>query len=68
MGEKVKEVKKLCSIVEASRIFGIGRDRLYELSRSESDIPILIINGRKRVNVSLMEQWLDKATAEGREL
>ena len=66
--EEVKEVKKLMSIIEAARYFGIGRDALYALSRTEPDIPILIINDKKKVNVPLFAEWLDKATAEGRRL
>ena len=66
--EDVKEVKKLMSIVEAAKHFGIGRDALYALSRTEPDIPILIINDKKKVNVPLFAEWLDKATAEGRRL
>lgn len=60
--------KYLVSIVEASKMFGIGRDSLYAMSRSEPDIPIIKIGSTTKVNVPLMEQWLDKATLEGREL
>lgn len=62
------ESKYLVSIVEASKMFGIGRDSLYAMSRSEPDIPIIKIGSTTKVNVPLMEQWLDKATLEGREL
>lgn len=68
MEERKKEVKKLMSIVEAAKYFGIGRDALYSLSRTEPDIPILKIGEKKKVNVPLFSEWLDKATAEGRNL
>lgn len=68
MNEKLNEPKKLMSIVEAAKYFGIGRDCLYALSRTEPDMPILVINGRKKVNIPKMAEWLDNATAAGREL
>lgn len=60
--------KYLISIVEASKMFGIGRDAFYAMARSEPDIPIIKIGSISKVNVPLMEQWLDKATKEGRKL
>lgn len=64
----MENTKKLISIKEAAKYFGIGRDALYALSRTEPDIPILNIGENKKVNVTLFAEWLDKATAEGRKL
>ena len=60
--------KYLVSITEAGKIFGIGRDKLYALARSQPDFPVIIIGTTTKVNIPLMEQWLDKATKEGRKL
>lgn len=60
--------KYLVSIVEASKMFGIGRDALYAMSRSEPDMPIIKIGSVSKINVPLFEQWLDRATKEGRRL
>ena len=64
----MKATKKLVSIIEAGKIFGIGRDAMYALVRSEPDLPKIKIGQVTKINVPLMEQWLDKATAEGRQL
>lgn len=60
--------KYLMSITEASKYFGIGRDKLYQIVRSEPDTPVLRIGDITKINVPLFEDWLDKATKEGREL
>lgn len=66
--EERKKVKKLVSITEAGKIFGIGRDIMYALVRSEPDLPKIKIGQVTKINVSLMEEWLDNATKEGRSL
>lgn len=60
--------KYLVSISEAASIFGIGKNTLYALSRTEPDIPIILIGMKKKVNIPLMEEWLNKVTREGRKL
>ncbi len=60
--------KYLMSITEASKYFGIGRDKLYQIVRSEPDIPVLRIGDINKINVPLFEDWLDEVTKEGREL
>ncbi|MBU5312315.1 helix-turn-helix domain-containing protein [Tissierella carlieri] len=60
--------KYLMSIVEASKHFNIGRDKLYALVRSQEDIPIIRIGETTKINVPLFEEWLNRATLEGREL
>lgn len=64
----MEKTKKLVSITEAGKIFGIGRDAMYAMVRSEPDLPVLKIGSTTKVNVPLMEQWLDKLTREGRKL
>lgn len=56
------------SIIEAAKYFNIGRDKMYALVRSQEDIPIIKIGEMTKVNVPLFEDWLNKATLEGREL
>lgn len=60
--------KYLISIIEASKRYGIGRDKLYALVRSEPDIPIIKIGDATKINAPLFEKWIDQATLEGREL
>lgn len=60
--------KKLVSITEAGKIFGLGRDSMYALVRSEPDLPKIKIGQVTKINVPLMEQWIDEATKEGRKL
>lgn len=64
----METTKKLVSIIEAGKIFGIGRDLMYAMVRSEPDLPKIKIGQVTKINVPLMEQWLDKATKEGRNL
>ena len=60
--------KYLLSVREASELYGIGRDRIYELIRSDSGFPVVKIGGNYKVNKPLLEAWLDKITIEGRTL
>lgn len=59
--------KYLCSVTDGAAIFNIGRDKLYELIRS-NQIPYVQIGSTKKINVPLMREFLDKATKEGRRL
>ncbi|NLD50684.1 MAG: helix-turn-helix domain-containing protein [Clostridiaceae bacterium] len=58
----------LLSISEAAKRFGIGRDRLYELCYTDKTVPTIKIGQYTKINVPMMEEWLDKATKEGRQL
>lgn len=60
--------KYLMSVVEAAKYFNIGRDKLYALVRSEPDLPVLKIGDIVKINVPMMEQFINKCTEEGREL
>lgn len=60
--------KYLVSITEASKIFGIGRDKLYAIVRSEPDIPVIKVGDITKINVPLFEEWINKATLERRVL
>lgn len=60
--------KYLLSVVEASKRYGIGRDKLYALIRSEPDIPVVRIEKTTKINAPLFEEWLNKCTEEGRAL
>ena len=61
-------MKKLLTINEAAQEFGIGRNKLYRMIKTEPDIPILKLEGIYKVNSTMFSEWLDKATREGREL
>lgn len=60
--------KYLMSIIEAAEYFNIGRNKLYAMVRTQEDIPIIKIGETFKINVPLFEEWLNKATLEGREL
>lgn len=62
------KIKYLMSVVEASKYFNIGRDKLYVLVKTEPDIPIIKIGETTKINVPMFEQFLNKCTEEGREL
>lgn len=64
----MKNNKYLMSVVQASKHFNIGRDKLYEIIRSNEDVPVIRIGEITKVNVPMFEQFLDKCTHEGREL
>lgn len=60
--------KYLLNIAEAAECLGIGRDKLRELCYTDSTIPKIKIGTHTKINMPLMEQWLDKATREGRSI
>lgn len=60
--------KYLLPVSEASKVYGIGRDKFYQLIRSQKDIPIIKIGGATKINSILFEEWLNKCTREGRAL
>jgi predicted DNA-binding transcriptional regulator AlpA len=66
--EQKKSEKYLLSIPEAAKHFGIGRDKLYALCSTDNTMPVIKIGQYKKINVRLMEEWIDKATEEGRSL
>lgn len=57
---KNKVDEKYVSIVEAARYFGIGRDKLRQLVKTDSTIPILYIGKNVKINLCLMEEWLEE--------
>ena len=58
--------KYLISVREASQYFGIGINKLYELLRSQPDIPVVRIGEHHKINVPLFEKWLNTCAEEGR--
>jgi len=66
--KSIKPTPKLMSIAQAAKHLGIGRDNLYRLSEAMPDIPIIKVNGIKKVNIPMMELWIDEATKNGIEL
>lgn len=65
---RLKTNRYLMSVVEASKHFGIGRDKLYAIVRSQPDVPIIRIGEIVKINVPMFERWLDDCVNEGREL
>lgn len=59
--------KYLCSVTEGAAIFNIGRDKLYELAKT-NQIPCLQIGNVTKINVPMMEKFLEEAVREGRKL
>ena len=66
MEEYYLSLKYLLSVNEATKLFGIGRDRLYSLIKSEEGFPVVKIGNNYKINRVLFEEWLDKASIEGR--
>lgn len=58
--------KKLISVVEASKIFGIGRTKLYHLSKTDPSMPVIRIGSVTRINRDMMDQWIDEASKAGK--
>lgn len=56
------------SVTEAAKTFGISRDRLYALVKTEPDIPIIHLGEFIKINTPMFEIWLDRITQEGRRL
>lgn len=49
-------------------MYGIGKSKLYAMVRSEPVIPIVRIGETTKINAPLFEEWINKATLEGRTL
>ncbi|WP_352407846.1 excisionase [Acetoanaerobium noterae] len=60
--------KYLISVREASKYFGIGINKFYELLRSQPDMPVVKIGEHHKINVPLFKKWLDTCAEEGRTL
>ncbi|MPW26230.1 helix-turn-helix domain-containing protein [Alkalibaculum sp. M08DMB] len=61
-------MKQLLSVSETAKVFGISRNRLYELVHSDPTLPALQIGVYKKINTVLFAEWLNQATREGRKL
>jgi hypothetical protein len=67
-GESMKN-QYLLNIAEAAECLGIGRDKLRELCYTDPTIPKVKIGvNTTKINMKLMEQWIDQATREGRSI
>lgn len=58
----------LISVTQAAKEFGIGRTRLYELVYTDSTLPCIKIGKFTKINKPLFQEWINKATKEGRAL
>jgi len=61
-------MKRYISITEAAKYSGIGVNKMYELVRSSPDLPTAKIGSFTKINVKLLDEWLDKIAMEGRRL
>ncbi len=63
MKEKLIEIKDkyLMTVDEASAYFGIGKDKIREITDSPAGTPCVLFNGSKRlIKRKKMEQYLEK--------
>ena len=60
--------KYLLSITDASECLGIGKDKLRELCYTDPTIPKIKIGTHTKINMPLMEEWINKRTLEGKPL
>jgi hypothetical protein len=59
----------LLAIVEASRIYGIPRDKLYAALRSgNSNIPFITIGNTAKIHAPLLEKLLEEKAAKHEDL
>lgn len=56
--------KLTLSVDEAAALSGIGRDKLYELSR-RADFPAIHLGRRIRIPREGLEEWIKKAAQRG---
>lgn len=60
--------KYLMTVKEASEYFGIGRNKLYEILKSQPDVPVVKIGDYTKINVPMFKKWLDDCVEQGRAL
>lgn len=63
--KETKADKYLLSIPQAASKYGIGKETMYSLVRSDLTLPIIKIGSITKINTPLFEEWLDKKTREG---
>lgn len=61
-------MKKIMHIKEAAKHFGFGRDKMSHMVKTQPDIPIILVNGKPKINATMFCEWLDLVTREGRKL
>lgn len=59
--------KLTLSVDEASALSGIGRDRLYELTR-RADFPALHLGRSIRIPRRLFEEWIEREAMKGEDV
>ena len=60
--------KYLLSIADAAECLGIGKQRLRELCYTDPTMPKIKIGSHTKINMPLMEEWINKKTLEGKTL
>ena len=67
MTEK-KYSKYLMPPKEVSKNFGVGVNKIYQLIKTDPAFPVLKVGSKNLINTVLLEEYLDRATKEGRSL
>ena len=60
--------KYLLSIADAAECLGIGKEKLRELCYTDPAMPKIKIGSHTKINMPLMEEWINKNTLEGKVL
>lgn len=64
---KQEESKLTLTIDEATKLSGIGRDKLLELAHSQkNDFPCFKVGSKFLINRQMLIDWLEKISKEGR--
>lgn len=60
--------KYMLTVTEAAAAFGIGIGTLRDLIRNDETFPVIKVGTHNKINSGLLKDWLDKATAEKRNI
>jgi len=60
--------KLTLTVKEAVEVTGIGRCKLEELIRSNTDFPYFRVGKRILINYDMLKEWIDKISKENRVL
>jgi len=66
--QRIKELKKLSTIRQTSRFFGIGENKLRHLCKTDPDVPCIKIGTTTKIIVDLFPEYLEKCSKENRVL
>lgn len=58
-------MKKLYSVIEAGKAIGIGKQKMYQLVKSDPDLPTVLIGSVTKINMGLIDEYLKKKCKDG---